>query len=735
MLTELIGYADRISVTSGETIAFKVSTDLAYYDATIVRLIHGDANGPGYKEEVVSPVGSYAGRKQHAYAGSYGLVDGYAGLSLADGFTIQAWICPTTPAKGVQGIVAQWSANAGYALVISEAGDLAFWLGDGTNVHKVGSGTRLRDRQWYFVAVSYDPATGTVRLRQAALSNLPQDQPVTTAVSRPGIGLHTPQTPLTFAALSAEPSPSRHGPARGLYNGKIDRPMILRRPLADAEIVSLQREGNAERSGALVAQWDFSAEIASSALVDIGPNRLHGRVMNMPMRAVTGHNWTGDEIDFKHAPGQYGAIHFHDDDIEDAGWETDFTWQVPAYVRSGFYAARLQSGDHEDHIPFFVRPPGGVPRARAVVLVPTFTYLAYSNETHRAMPRHQAVYTKRAMMKDRLDLYLDEHREFGISLYDVHSDGSGSCHSSYLRPIPSLRPKYRQWQFGCPRHLAADLYLIDWLEQTGLDYDVVTDHDLHMSGQSLLAPYSVVITGTHPEYWSRQMREAMAGYLDAGGRQMYLGGNGYYWVTSLDPERPHVIEVRKGIAGTRAWNSAPGELYHSSTGELGGLWRHRGKPPNQIVGVGFKAMGYDAPTPGYRRQPGSLDLRASFIFDGLGNDEIIGNFGLALGGAAGDELDRIDFELGTPPHTLLLASASGYSAYYVPVVEDHNEMSDIVIAEQRSLVRADMVYFETNNGGAVFSTGSITWCGSLSHNSYDNNVSRITENVLRHFIR
>jgi N,N-dimethylformamidase len=33
----------------------------------------------------------------------------------------------------------------------------------------------------------------------------------------------------------------------------------------------------------------------------------------------------------------------------------------------------------------------------------------------------------------------------------------------------------------------------------------------------------------------------------------------------------------------------------------------------------------------------------------------------------------------------------------------------------------------------VFSTGSIAWCGSLSHNGYDNNVSRITENVLRRF--
>jgi N,N-dimethylformamidase len=33
----------------------------------------------------------------------------------------------------------------------------------------------------------------------------------------------------------------------------------------------------------------------------------------------------------------------------------------------------------------------------------------------------------------------------------------------------------------------------------------------------------------------------------------------------------------------------------------------------------------------------------------------------------------------------------------------------------------------------VFSTGSIAWCGSLSHQDYRNNVSRITDNVLRRF--
>jgi N,N-dimethylformamidase len=53
--------------------------------------------------------------------------------------------------------------------------------------------------------------------------------------------------------------------------------------------------------------------------------------------------------------------------------------------------------------------------------------------------------------------------------------------------------------------------------------------------------------------------------------------------------------------------------------------------------------------------------------------------------------------------------------------------------DEQPNVRADLVYFTTPNDGAVFSTGSIAWCSSLSHNNYDNNVSRITENVLRRF--
>ena len=49
-------------------------------------------------------------------------------------------------------------------------------------------------------------------------------------------------------------------------------------------------------------------------------------------------------------------------------------------------------------------------------------------------------------------------------------------------------------------------------------------------------------------------------------------------------------------------------------------------------------------------------------------------------------------------------------------------------------VRADMVFFECPLGGAVFSTGSIAYAGALAHNGYDNDIYRITTNVLSRFV-
>ena len=48
-------------------------------------------------------------------------------------------------------------------------------------------------------------------------------------------------------------------------------------------------------------------------------------------------------------------------------------------------------------------------------------------------------------------------------------------------------------------------------------------------------------------------------------------------------------------------------------------------------------------------------------------------------------------------------------------------------------VKGDIVLVEYPHGGAVFSSSSITWDGSLSYNTYNNTVSKVTENVLKKF--
>lgn len=90
--------------------------------------------------------------------------------------------------------------------------------------------------------------------------------------------------------------------------------------------------------------------------------------------------------------------------------------------------------------------------------------------------------------------------------------------------------------------------------------------------------------------------------------------------------------------------------------------------------------------------------------------------------------------LGTPPHTYLLASAQNQNDSYKVVPEDFEFTFDGIGGTEHPDVRADLTYFETPGGGAVFATSSIPWSGSLSHRGYDNDVSRITANVLNRFI-
>jgi N,N-dimethylformamidase len=749
---KLYGYADPWSVKAGDTLSFMISAEgTEQVEAGLVRLMHGDEHpdGPGFVEQEIDadipsrlPVG-----RQFTQIGSYAVVEDEAQrLALSGDFTLYAFIFPTKPGVSRQAILSKWDimSGKGYGLGITTEGRLEFWVGAGAVIDHVRAEVPLRPRAWYFVAASFNAETREARLAQIGVVNrynsrigpvVPLDYDSHVAETLRVVPAD-PGASIPFLWAGASEANDRRGRFVGmLYGGKIDRAGIASAALPRSAIEALAR-GGLPPPPTIIAHWDTTSGYGDrgigDTIIDIGPHALHAHGINRPVRGMTGWNWAGREDSFRLDPGQYGGIAFHDDALTDCRWQPSLTVTIPSHLRSGVYALRLRAGEAEDHIPFFVR--AAKPKAPLAVLMSTFTYLAYANERLAFdAPIAQAI-TAHTPILTEADLDFYKLQEFGLSTYDHHSDGAGCCYSSWRRPILNVRPRHRNAATGVSWGLPADLSLLWWLDRAGYDCEILTDHDLHQEGVAALAPYRTVINCTHPEYYSETMLDATEDYLAGGGRLIYAGGNGYYWVSGLRAGEPHCLEVRKLDNGSRAWQADPGEGYLVSTGERSGLWRSRGRAPQKIVGIGFTSEGMDESQP-FERLPDSFHRRAAWMFEGIGAQEKIGTAGLALGGAAGIEIDRYDLALGTPPHALLLAASHGHSDNYPLVSEEISYAFPGRGGTQDPLVRADMTYFTTAKDGACLSIGSIAWSQALPVNHGDNPVATLMRNVLNGFLR
>lgn len=750
-MLKITGYADRISVHPGETLRLMVNCEYPSFALDVVRVVQGDTSpaAPPLKLEPVD--GSHRelpGRTQKIIAGSFGMIEAMPAGDGERAFGFQAYVYPTTPHKGVQAIVSHYDPvrSAGAMLGIDASGAATFEIEAAGEVRRIGARHAMIERQWYFVAGSWNPQTAELTVVQIPLRTTPtmDTRNVRSLRVEPVPMQVDAGVPLTFAARWAGYDGARET-GTCYFNGKIDRPRTVGAALPVDAMLGLQADAWTDAQRALLTgAWDFAASMQTDRFADASGRGRDGRLVNMPTRAVTGHNFTGATMCWQHAPTQWSAVHFHDDDLYDARWETDFEYTVPAGLRSGVYAFRLMAAAEgasadareEQFVTFVVRPPKDRANAKLLYLFPLATYMAYANEHFGTDDGLVELHLNRALVLHPHQVFLNEHREYGHSLYDLHSDGSGVYYSSRLRPVLNMRPKVESNHGARPSNLwlmNADTHITDWLEHVGVDYDVATDEDLHHEGEALLGRYTAVMTATHPEYYSAPMWDALYGYTRNGGRLMYMGGNGFYWRIAFNAHLPGIIETRRAEGGSRAWEPPTGEYYHAFTGEYGGMWRRQGeRAPNHLVGVGFAAQGFDR-SAAYRRMAGSFDPRAAFAFEGI-DDEVLGDFGLIGGGAAGMEVDRHDVSLGSPPHALVLASSGRQTEAHVLVLEDmlFNFMGTTGnISED---VRSDMVFFESGNGGAVFSTGSIAYSGALSHNGYRNNISTLTHNVLMRFL-
>ena len=642
-------------------------------------------------------------REEHVLTGSAGVVAGCFHQTRLPALTICAWIQPTR-LDGAP-VLAGWRTDDGAARILLHDGRLAVAVGEELIVVAPEA---LRERRWYFVAVSLSEPGSQVTLAWGQHGRT--GGPYTLTKCQDLVPLPSAGSPFVLGG-----SPDGEGQHRGRFDGKISGPSLLSclpDPIALMDIMNWGVVAAVQEAD-ILARWAFGQAEDLDAIVDLAGRGRGGSLLNAPSLRVTDPPPVGsDATGLPPAAPPYQTAYFHRDDLDDCGWPMTHLVTVPADAESGFYVVRATAADETANLPFVVRPLAPKP---VLLVAPTFTWQAYAN-----------------LGRDP-DLYP------GRSHYALHDDGSPVYISTRLKPMPGIGPAARvevdavdsflaadpadpAGQSETATHLLmADLYVAYWLELAGADFGVISDENLHADGMSALDGCRTLVLSAHPEYWTASMLDALGQFIDEGGSVMYLGGNGLYWVTSVHPSRPHLIEVRRW-AGSQTSNADAGERGHAFEPRPGGTWSGCGRPPDQLVSVGFAGFGYgDAIA--YLRTPASYEPEYAWVFEGT-SEPAIGAEGLNMGGAVGFEFDRFDAALAPAGCTVLATARPAGGNFFRSYELGIGRAPD---AE----TRCDLVIRRTPAGGWVFSLGSITASGCLPVRNGHNDLATICTNVLR----
>lgn len=365
---------------------------------------------------------------------------------------------------------------------------------------------------------------------------------------------------------------------------------------------------------------------------------------------------------------------------------------VTAPSRSGLYYFHARTaGGAFFSFPWVVAPAS--PQNPVAVLASNITWNAYNNFGGRSNYIHADEFppTPTVNARQELSRYTDaEHNTWGYETY---------APLSFDRPEPILHIDEHEritdpieGRAAC--HVApAEWRLFGWLERERFPYDLYSETQFH-AGLVDLDRYRVLIISTHPEYWTREMYYRVKTWVfERGGRLMYLGGNGLNCEVELRPDDSMVVlngDVRRLWSPEFPWESRFHRTAESEANLLGVVFNDKGimtGAPYEVVdeahwvfaGTGLKRGDRFGETCLHRRCPG---------------------------GASGHETDKMSAS--SPPGTHLLARGLN---------PDEGG--------------AHMTLWQTAQGGAVFSVGSICYPSSLP---VDEHVSRITANVLQRFL-
>ncbi|MCR4268717.1 ThuA domain-containing protein [Nitratireductor sp. ZSWI3] len=446
--------------------------------------------------------------------------------------------------------------------------------------------------------------------------------------------------------------------------------------------------------------------------------------------------------------------------VSGCGWQASCEFRIAEDWPSGAYRITLTAQGRDGrpircHHLFIVRPAPGAKPGRILQVAATGTWTAYN--TWGGSNHYQGITgPKRNQYAPRVSIERPFCRGFVVLPHEAPR-----VPLEIVTP-PAAAPRYphMEWAYanGYSKKYASsgwasyDSLFFRWAERSGYAVDLASQHELHFTPE-ILDGYDCVVFVGHDEYWSWEMRDAVDGYVERGGRAARFAGN-FMWQTRLEDEgRKQVCYKYRARAEDPVYRSADPR-------RTSGCWeaRETSRPAAQTFGLNalrglYVGWGGCAPR-GVRGFPVYRPEHWAFSGTGVYYGDLLG----ADGHAFGYEVDGLDYVIrgGLPEPAEGAGAPEGLEILALGVSSLKEESADIP-ADDQFLSDADAKFVAGtligNDGeeavdaikrgcgmivnfprgkGEVFHAGSCEWVAALKRG--DAMVERVTANVLDRYL-
>jgi hypothetical protein len=429
------------------------------------------------------------------------------------------------------------------------------------------------------------------------------------------------------------------------------------------------------------------------------------------------------------------------EDLGKAGcrWQPSLDIEIPPEWPSGFYLVRLTDASGTEAEAFFVvrsREPKD-----ALLVLATSTWAAYNAWGGPSFyTGSHASSLQRPLPKGML--YQADPQRFRVARYLERTRADNDAIGELGYEMWCTNAGWGNWESLFARWAEAQGYVLGYATSQDLDRD-----------PDLLTGYPAYVSVGHDEYWSAPMRDAVEGYVDAGGNAAFFSGNTAFWQARFEDDHSCLVCHKTNFENDPVY---PGEAA-THVPALTTMWSDPlvGRPENEMTGVTFTRGGY-ARMPNSPYGSGGYSIcrpdHWAFASLELTSGDTLGADGIVVG----YECDGCELEIqdglphptgrdGTPTNFEILGTAPArlWETSQAPVVLGDDFIGELNWVSQRiggadsmenrerfSDGHAVLGTFQRGRG-EVFTTGCTDWAYGLDCED----VSTVTRNVLERFIR